>query len=352
MARPMTRQTKTAKMMRAQRSASHRITSTIAIVTVAFSAAFSLMVENSSSAIGTGPVSRSRAWYLAADVEIGGGLTDGVGRAPAGLELGVIERRLDFEETQPFARCRGAALDHFVPGEARRLAGVDVLDRIRSERHRPLHIVERELTALHAEQAELKGLDDAAQRRIAGQDLNQALRLRQHFHLRLEILDRLEQQAVLRERTARLWAAGSSETNSSAARALPPRRWSRHRQARASAHRRPRRSTEIAETPSRIAASRCRQSMFGEMSWLTSVVMAKCVAAYQDDSTASSSDSPMTGQAFFAQKPMARTTRAVIVFMREWVNGIAIPVGLGDQRPAFEALRPRRNGGRPSRRRA
>ena len=35
--------------------------STTAMVTVALSAAFSLMVANSSSAIGTGPVSRTRA---------------------------------------------------------------------------------------------------------------------------------------------------------------------------------------------------------------------------------------------------------------------------------------------------
>src|SRR5580700_6701174 len=71
-------------------------------------------------------------------------------------------------------------------------------------------------------------------------------------------------------------------------------------------------------------ASRCRQSMFGEISWLMSVVMAKCVAAYHDAITASSSDSPMTGHAFFAHKPMARTTKPVIDLMREWVwvNGI------------------------------
>ena len=63
---PTTRQTKTARMMRAQRSAIHRMNSTTAIVTEALRTAFSLIVANSSSAIGTGPVSRSRAWYLPA----------------------------------------------------------------------------------------------------------------------------------------------------------------------------------------------------------------------------------------------------------------------------------------------
>ncbi len=43
--------------------------------------------------------------------------------------------------------------------------------------------------------------------------------------------------------------------------------------------------------------------------------MAKCVAAYQPDSTASKSDIPITGQACCAQKPTARTTKAVIIFM-------------------------------------
>ena len=70
--------------------------------------------------------------------------------------------------------------------------------------------------------------------------------------------------------------------------------------------------------------------MFGEMSWLMSVVMEKCVAAYQVDSTASRSDRPITGQAFFAQKPMVRTTTAVIDFMSEWVNGIGFQ-WIGDQ---------------------
>ena len=63
---PTTRLTNTAKMMRTQRSAIHRMNSTIAMVTVALSPAFSLIVANSSSAIGTGPVRRSGAWYLPA----------------------------------------------------------------------------------------------------------------------------------------------------------------------------------------------------------------------------------------------------------------------------------------------
>ena len=93
------------------------------------------------------------------------------------------------------------ALHQLVPGKIRRLARNRLFDRVGGERHRPGHIVERDLTALNAEQAELQGLDDAAQRRIAGQHLHQALRLREHVHLRTEIGRRFEQQPFLGKET-------------------------------------------------------------------------------------------------------------------------------------------------------
>ena len=97
---PTTRQTNTAKMIRAQRSASHRI--------------------NEHDRDGHGGVERRilldggeflvrhrhRAGQpqprliLGREIEIGGGLADGVGRPLAGLELGIVELRLDFEEAQ------------------------------------------------------------------------------------------------------------------------------------------------------------------------------------------------------------------------------------------------------------
>ena len=63
------------------------------------------------------------------------------------------------------------------------------------------------------------------------------------------------------------------------------------------------------------AISRCRHGMSVEISLLMSVVMEKCVAAYHDDATVSTSATPMTGHAWCTQKSIARTTRAVIVFM-------------------------------------
>jgi hypothetical protein len=51
------------------------------------------------------------------------------------------------------------------------------------------------------------------------------------------------------------------------------------------------------------------------MSWLTSVVIAKCVTAYQDDNTPSKSERMITGAACCAQNLIARTTKLVIILM-------------------------------------
>ena len=74
---------------------------------------------------------------------------------------------------------------------------LDLVERIGSERHRPGHVVELDVAALDAEQPELQRADHAAQTRIAGQDLHEPLCLRQHAHLRRELVGRIEQQTVL-----------------------------------------------------------------------------------------------------------------------------------------------------------
>src|SRR5262249_26386014 len=61
---PTNRLMKTATISRPDFSASQRITSTIRMVAMAFSKAPCLTVPNSSSAIGTEPVRRTRAWYF------------------------------------------------------------------------------------------------------------------------------------------------------------------------------------------------------------------------------------------------------------------------------------------------
>ena len=60
-ARPSVMLTATAKMIRAERNASHRIARTASSDAVAFNPAFCLTVANSSSSIGMSPVRRTRA---------------------------------------------------------------------------------------------------------------------------------------------------------------------------------------------------------------------------------------------------------------------------------------------------
>ena len=66
--RPMASVISTARMIRGECNASHRMKITIRIVAMPLSSAPSCTVPNSSLAIGTGPVSRTRAWkFLSKD---------------------------------------------------------------------------------------------------------------------------------------------------------------------------------------------------------------------------------------------------------------------------------------------
>ena len=79
----------TATMIRADRSASHRMPIRKASETSALSSAFSLSVLNSSSWIGTGPVSRTPRAIFGVELEVGDRLPDRLGRSLARLERGV-----------------------------------------------------------------------------------------------------------------------------------------------------------------------------------------------------------------------------------------------------------------------
>ena len=67
--RPTSRLTNTARMMRDDRSASHRMVSTTTMVAAVLTNAPSFRVAYSSSAIATGPVSRSFAPILRVEVQ-------------------------------------------------------------------------------------------------------------------------------------------------------------------------------------------------------------------------------------------------------------------------------------------
>ena len=137
-------------------------------------------------------------------MKIGGGLANGVARFEPRLQLRIVEHRHDFQEPQQIDGLGLLAADQRVPGKARRLVREHVVERVGGERHRPSHVVELELTALHAQEPELQRADDAAQTGVAGEVLDQALRLGEPFELRRELIDGDEQQTVLREEGAAL----------------------------------------------------------------------------------------------------------------------------------------------------
>ena len=96
------------------------------------------------------------------------------------------------------------SLHQRLPGKACRPVRVHLVDRVGRERQRPDHVVELELARLHAQEAELQCANHAAQARIAGQHLNEPLRLRKHFICGPSCSTALEQQAVLRKKRAAL----------------------------------------------------------------------------------------------------------------------------------------------------
>src|SRR5712672_2189662 len=104
MERPTIKLTKTAKMIRHDRKASHRMVSTMMMVADVLTKAPSFRVAYSSSAIATGPVGRRFA--------------NGLGRPLAGHKRAVVEHRPDLDESPAVADVRRLAVEHRPPGEA------------------------------------------------------------------------------------------------------------------------------------------------------------------------------------------------------------------------------------------
>ena len=61
--------------------------------------------------------------------------------------------------------------------------------------------------------------------------------------------------------------------------------------------------------------SRCRPGLADEISWLISVVIAKCVTEYQEAASVKTIAAAMTHQAKCTQKPIVRTTKEESAFM-------------------------------------
>ena len=133
----------------------------------------SCTVAYSSLAIGTGPVSRTRAPYSPAKFEIGRRLPDRVGGILAGLQRVVVELRLELDEGAAVGIGQRLVADEFAPGERRRALVQDVLDRLADQVEGPFGIVELDLPALDAGKPGLQRAGQAADRGIAGHDLDQ-----------------------------------------------------------------------------------------------------------------------------------------------------------------------------------
>ena len=95
-------------------------------------------------------------------------------------------------------------LDQHLPGKARRLIRIDLVERVGRKRQRPNHIVQREFSGLYAEEPELQRANHTAQARIGRQHLHKPLGLRKHRHLWLKLLGAHEQETVLRKEGATL----------------------------------------------------------------------------------------------------------------------------------------------------
>ena len=89
-------------MIRACLSASQRMRRTTRTVMAPLSAAPSATVANSSSASGTEPVSRTRHAVVRRQAQRGDRRPNDLGRLAAGLEIAVIEHRLDVDEPPQF----------------------------------------------------------------------------------------------------------------------------------------------------------------------------------------------------------------------------------------------------------
>ena len=204
-----------------------------------------------------------------------------------GSQLGIVEHRLDFEKAHQIGGFRRRPWTSACQEKFAGLSAFTWSSVLARERQRPDHVVEREWPDCTPSSPNCSARIDAAQARIGGQDLNQTLRLCQHRHLRLELVGRLEQQ------------------DRSAAKKAPPCGSSIERKKFFCCAASPTSAAVASWTSSGVGASttatisvELRKGLFehqfraaaravaGEMSWLISVVMEKCVAAYQTDAIA------------------------------------------------------------------
>ena len=199
-ASPTKRLMNTAKISRADLSASHRMTSTTTTVPTPLTSAPCCTVANSSSAIGTEPVRRTRAWYFSRKLEIARRLADSVARRLAGHQRGKIQHRTHFDDPAQVVRRCTMAVQHLLPGEGCRLPRKRLLEGRRRHRQRAGQVVERHQLVAHADQAERERAGQAAQGGVAGQRHDHGSGAGQALGQPLHVLGRLKQQPVAAEK--------------------------------------------------------------------------------------------------------------------------------------------------------
>ncbi len=134
---------------------------------------------------------------FAREIEVVGRLPDRVGRSLAGLQRVEVEDRLELDEGAPVGILQRLVAGELAPGEGRRALVQDVFDGLGDQVEGPLGAVELDLAALDAGEPGFQRAGQAADRGIAGHDLDQGCC---RFELSGQLTDlrqRQEQQPVL-----------------------------------------------------------------------------------------------------------------------------------------------------------
>ena len=164
------------------------------MVTTPLSAAPSAMVANSSSASGTDPVRRTRTPLSGVRPSLAIVARMALVASPPGLEIAVVEDRLDVDEAAQVGRLGRAAREQPAPRESRMLALLDLLKRVGNRGERGFDIFERRFFVAHALERLRDRAKDAAQRRIGGERAEKRLRLDQFVHVAPEVGDAEERE--------------------------------------------------------------------------------------------------------------------------------------------------------------
>src|SRR6516162_9229142 len=141
-AKPIAMLTATANMIRAERSAIHKMARTVSSDIVALSPAFCLIVSNSSSAIGIEPCQAHACAIVCCEMLIRCGLPDRIGGGTAGLKRTKIEPGLHLDQASQVRRFGWFVAGQRLPGKRCELAGEDGFDRLSGHAQRARHVVE------------------------------------------------------------------------------------------------------------------------------------------------------------------------------------------------------------------